>query len=44
MPLRKSAAQKIANKAVRKAGGRKIPGGRNRFSATKAVRTMKKGK
>jgi hypothetical protein len=36
-------AQKIANKAVKKAGGRRILG-RNRFSAVKAVKKEKKAK
>jgi hypothetical protein len=40
---KKSAPQKIANKAIRNAGGKRIVG-KNRFSATKAVKNMKKGK
>lgn len=38
---RKKAPQKIAEKAVKKAGGRKI--GKGRFSAVKAVKKAKKG-
>ena len=37
----KNKAQKIANDAVKKAGGKKIVG-RNRFSAVKAVKQEKK--
>jgi hypothetical protein len=40
--MTKSKAQKIVNNAIKKAGGKKI--GRNRFSAVKAVKKLKKGK
>jgi hypothetical protein len=40
--MKRNKAQRIANSAVKKAGGKKI--GRNRFSAVKAVRKAKKGK
>lgn len=42
MSKRKPKPQKIANAAVIKAGGRRI--GRNRFSALKAVKKLRKGK
>lgn len=40
--MAKNKAQKIANDAVKKAGGRRILGGPNRFSAVKAVKQEKK--
>lgn len=39
--MAKNKAQKIANKAVKNAGGRRI--GRKRFSAVKAVKKLRKG-
>lgn len=42
MGEKKVKPQKIANKAVKKAGGKRIIG-RNRFSAVKAVKKLKKG-
>lgn len=38
----KSKAQKIANKAVRKAGGRKVRLRKNTFSAKRAVKRLGK--